>query len=117
MIGFSGIGHVVSLTVGSTNRGIVHMISCLLFIMTFSGVMIRYDGNKFFTLFFTYWTAQGYVERSSAAYKEVFLVDLFNEHFQRYNLDYTFEENMLYGTLTSLLWHFIVLIILIYRMR
>ena len=117
MIGFSGVGHVVSLTVGPTNRGIVHLISCLLLIMAFSGVMIKSNGHKIFTIFFTYWTAQGYSDRSSSTYDDVFAVELMNSYFLKYDFDYEFWENMLYGFLTGLLWHFIVLIILIYRMR
>merc|ERR1719469_764294 len=94
MIGFSGIGHIVSLTVGQSNRGIVHLISCLLLFMVFSGVMIKYDDNKLFTIFFTYWTAQGYVKGSSIAYEDAFDVDRYNNLVDKYNLEYPFGFNM-----------------------
>jgi len=117
MIGFSGIGHIVSLTVGQSNRGIVHLITCLVLIMVFSGFMLKYDGNKFFSLFFTYWTAQGYVKGCTVAYEDVFDVDLFNSVSDKYNLEYVFGFDMICAFLTGVAWHLIVLIIIIYRAR
>jgi len=117
MIGFSGIGHIVSLTVGRSNRGIVHLITCLVLIMLFSGVMLKYDDSKFFTLFFTYWTAQGYVKGCTVPYEDVFDVDLFNSTIDKYNLEDSFGFNMICAFLTGIAWHLIVLIIIIYRAR
>ena len=117
MIGFSGVGHIVSLSIPATNRGIVHLISCLVLIMVFSGVMIKYNGSQFFYLFFTYWTAQSYMKDSFIVYDHAFNTTLLNDITLKYDLSYSFEFNIVCAFLTGILWHLIALVIIIYRSR
>lgn len=117
MIGDSGIGHIVSLVVGPTNRGIVHMITCLVLIMIFSGVMIKYQGKKLFQAFFTFWVAQGYAKGTLTTYDNVYRVEILNSLQAGYNLDFPFGFDILCAFLTAIVWHLVALMMIVYRSR
>lgn len=117
IIGDFGIGHIVSLLVAPANRGIVHLVSCLLLIMIFSGTLIHYHGRRLFNLFYTFWVAQGYAVGFYETIDDVFNVELFNEKKEGFDLSYSFGFNVLCGVLTALLWHLIALMIMIFRSR
>jgi len=117
MLGYTGVGHTVSLLIGSKNGGIVYVIVGLLLTLIFSGGQIPLTESGFKTLFFTYWTAQGYQESSLVDYREVFDVDILNEARDKFNFEFTLALNMIYAALTALLWHFIVLIIIIFQLK
>lgn len=118
MIGFSGIGHIVSLLVGRANRGIVHLISCLILVFVFSGVIIQYQGKKWFQIVFTFWNAQSYAKGSLMIYEDAFAVDELNQIAGAgYNLKFSFAFDIACSFLTAIFWHFVALAIIIYRSR
>lgn len=119
MIGFSGVAHVVSLCIGRFNRGIVHLVACLVLIMAFSGIMAKYDGKRYFNLFFTFWTAESYFEGATRDYDKAFDVERLNnsELGRQWDLNYEFGFNIACAFLTSLIGHLIALMIIFYRAR
>lgn len=117
IIGDFGIGHIVSLLVASANRGIVHLVSCLLLIMIFSGTLIHYNGRILFNIFYTFWVAQGYAAGFYETVDDVFNVELLNDVKEGFDLSYSFGFNILCGVMTALLWHLIALMIMVFRSR
>ncbi|VEU45179.1 unnamed protein product [Pseudo-nitzschia multistriata] len=118
MIGDSGIGHIVSLVVQPSNRGIVLLVSVLVLIMIFSGIMIKYKGkHQVFKAFFTFWTAQGFYKGSVTPYEDVFDVKTLNDNMQGYELQDPFGFNILYGMLTALFWHLAALAVMFWQAR
>ena len=86
--------------------------------MAFSGAMIKYNGwLKLFSLFFTFWTAQSYMKDSLVVYDHAFDIDLLNEKTSKYDLSYSPQFNIVCAFLTGILWHFVALVIIIYRSR
>jgi len=115
MIGFYGVGHVVSLLFGKYNRGIVHLVVCLVLIMVFSGVLLKYHGKWYFDMFFTFWTSQTYYKGAIYMYETAFDVEKLNEYKAGFNWSYPWWFDTLCALLTSLIWHLFALMIIFYR--
>jgi ABC-type multidrug transport system ATPase subunit len=116
-IGFHGIGMFLSLLVGPANRGIMMLVTSLILILVFTGLLFPYGKNEnpLFMLFFPFWTAQGYCTESYSPYDGSFDVELFNLLNAGYDLSYSFIENMVFALLTGLAWHILALLVLISR--